>query len=204
MARGFDQEMMVVQTMKGNTSALSRYCLEDLMQCYPEGNIDEVTNHVPFVVMLLKPPEKGPLHKVFLFQKKRPGIGGALRTLRGKEYYVPTGRLRPNADHCAIKNGKMPLDQIKSKFGDKSGRFKFALDGPDNVNINCRWKSLVDRPMDAMFFGTPAGATNRTFYQLFKDKHTLPYCFRIYKQFAIETWGDPLAAGKLSSEFKAA
>ena len=159
---------------------------------------------IPFVVAI--PVENdddvGTLRGVFLQQKKADGFGGAKRKLRRREYFFLTAKMLPSEVHRRVRDSKMPLKELKATFNDETlGKFIVQFDGADADEMEFAWRRLISKPMEAIFFGAPT-TQNRFYSRLFRDTVDLEYCFKIYRQFTLELWGDAKECAKLNDAFQ--
>ena len=178
---------------KGDTSCLRRYFIEDLINCA----IDD-----PFVIAIRKGNRQSPIGKAWRKQKNLPsGRGGGIRNFHsGDDYWILTGSVVAKSVHEYIESGDMTIGGIQSMFYDGSGSFTILFDGTDTRETFI-WHDLVEDPLAVMFFGSPF-VTKRNFNQLFKNRSSVQYTYRIFHQFAKEVWGDLVLSHKLSDAFK--
>ena len=208
-SNGFAQSEFNVPVVKGDVSNLRRCFFEDIL----------LLSNKPIVLAWktsldtpLKPSGKrsrvsGKVVTMCCVQQNSPGYGGTTRSFNydSSQYYIVTGWLRQTQELKLIKEGKMPLKLLKSKFNDGTGKFIFQIDlmpvDKRSSRLEIKWKDCVERPLDFLIFGPPS-VDVLLFRVLFKDRNDLTTVFRIFRQVALEVWGDKELSQALIAEYR--
>ena len=84
---------------------------------------------------------------------------------------------------------------------DSNNTFELRFEGmPDDARMEFKLSDMVNYPGDLMIFGAQSSAL-RSYQSLFKDKSNVAYIHHIYRQFCLETRGDPLATFALTAAY---
>ena len=67
--------------------------------------------------------------------------------------------------------------------------------------LEIKWQDCVKRPLDFLIFGPPS-VDVRLFRVLFKERNDLTTVFRIFRQVALEVWGDKELSQALIAEYR--
>ena len=175
-----------------NFQELSRYILEDLLQC-----------KVGDKFLLCLPADSGSIHSIDLTaiskEQTLKNVGGDKCKISGRDYYCLKVAMDYAPNHTEIGLG-MTEAQFGKMFEDRSGGFRVSFLYTD-VKLMFKWYDILNNPRDIMLFGKPF-ATNRPLDYLFINKTNLQYIHHIFRHLADQFYGDSRISALLYAAYQ--
>ncbi len=196
---GCEEEIKVSKGGMNDIRQCSRYRLEDILRC---------TTTKPLILCVkasLTTKNKSQLKAIKNAQAKmsRGAFGTKWMTkMNNEEYILLKCNLIRNDYHVRIKESTVTTLEFKNSYHNNFG-FHVQFDGMsdgDDGKMHFAWRSLVQSPMDFLFFGAPL-MENVDYNKIFRKKADANYAHHIFKQFAYECWGDGQASATLLNAY---
>ncbi len=190
--------------LTNNFENLSRLHVEDIMKKHD--SVDPIHLRVLISMDCENKSWSDDTQLIFVEQDgEESGLGVQKRKIMQTVYYELYAILVPNRKFKSLQLKQMQPNEFLRLFldvsNDSNNTFELCFEGmPDDARIEFKLSDMVNYPGGLMIFGAQSSAL-RSYQSLFKDKSNVAYIHHIYRQFCLETRGDPLATFALMAAY---
>jgi hypothetical protein len=198
-----DIDLDVIQrdttTVTTNRSDLSRYILEDILDCPPGSR---------FIICIAT--DAVDVERGYYYSKTATLIANKISLAEGeceywkmcgRRYFVRQARIDRSSHYSEIKMKAVSSRQFLDAFDNEGGDFAFQFEGTP-TKLTIPWRDIINASKTVMLFGAPF-SQGRSFPELFRKKKA-QHAHHIFRQFASEYYGDSRACAMLCIAYQQA
>jgi len=187
-----DRHTSAYRVVSNDFRDLSRYILEDIIRVAVGGR---------FLLCIAKDAvfEKRKDHVQIAAKQKANGTAGDTVRISGRIFLCMTGEIVRCTQNEALRLG-MSRGSFLKEYDNEGGYVAVEFEGT-NDKMTFSWQEVVTRAKDLMFFGRRFEGFRR-FDDLFRKKSDMEYAHHVFRQLAVEYWGDSRSSSLLYAAYQ--